>query len=39
MVAEYEREHGALPEESRRRAHEFLQETGLLDDGSWQAAG
>jgi hypothetical protein len=39
MVAEYESEHGDLPEESRRRAREFLMEAGLLDDDPWQAAG
>jgi predicted amidohydrolase YtcJ len=39
MVAEYESEHGALPEESRRRAREFLMHAGLLDDESWRATG
>jgi hypothetical protein len=39
LVAEYENEHGELPEESRRRAREFLMEAGLLDDESWRAAG
>ncbi|MFF3844237.1 hypothetical protein [Streptomyces sp. NPDC002328] len=39
LVAEYESERGALPEESRRRAREFLLEAGLLDDEPWRAAG
>ncbi|EFC84425.1 hypothetical protein [Parafrankia sp. EUN1f] len=39
LVAEYEVEHGKLPEESRARAREFLLETGLLDDEPWRAAG
>ncbi|WP_131767584.1 hypothetical protein [Candidatus Protofrankia californiensis] len=39
LVAEYENEHGELPEESRRRAHAFLTEAGLLDDEPWRAAG
>ena len=32
LVAEYEAEHGPLPEASRRRARQFLLETGLIDD-------
>ena len=32
LIAEYEQEHGPLPAESRRRAREFLIESGLLDD-------
>lgn len=39
MVAEFEREHGKLPEESRQRAREFLREGGLLDEEPWRAAG
>ncbi|RAY15896.1 hypothetical protein DPM19_09070 [Actinomadura craniellae] len=39
LVAEYESEHGKLPEESRQRAREFLLEAGLLDDEPWRAAG
>jgi hypothetical protein len=39
LVAEYESEHGALPEESRRRARDFMLEAGLLDDEPWRAAG
>ncbi|WP_031070550.1 DUF1778 domain-containing protein [Streptomyces sp. NRRL S-118] len=40
LVAEYESEHGALPKESRRRARDFLVETGLLDENQeWRAAG
>jgi uncharacterized protein (DUF1778 family) len=39
LVAEYESEHGTLPEASRRRAREFLVEAGLLDDSPQQAAG
>jgi hypothetical protein len=39
LVAEYESEHGKLPEESRQRAREFLVEAGLLDDKPWRAAG
>ncbi|WP_143737075.1 DUF1778 domain-containing protein [Microbispora sp. GKU 823] len=38
LVAEYESEHGALPEQSRRRAQEFLMEAGLLDDECSRAA-
>jgi uncharacterized protein (DUF1778 family) len=32
LVADYENEHGPLPEASRQRARQFLEETGLLDD-------
>ena len=39
LVAEYEREHGPLPEASRERARQFLLETGLLDDPPQRAAG
>lgn len=39
LVAEYESEHGKLPEESRLRAREFLVEAGLVDDEPWRAAG
>ena len=39
LVAEYEAEHGALPEASRQRARQFLLETGLIDDQPQQAAG
>ncbi|MCC3771562.1 DUF1778 domain-containing protein [Streptomyces sp. UNOC14_S4] len=39
LVAEYENEHGKLPEESRQRAREFLLEAGLLDDEPWPAVG
>jgi hypothetical protein len=39
LVAEYEDEHGKLPEESRQRAREFLLEAGLLDDEPWRATG
>ncbi len=39
LVAEYESEHGKLPEESRQCTHAFLVEAGLLDDEPWQAAG
>jgi hypothetical protein len=39
LVAEYEGEHGPLPEESRQRARRFLVETGLLDDQPSWAAG
>jgi hypothetical protein len=38
LIAEYEHQNGPIPEESRRRAREFLTETGLLDDGAQQAA-
>ncbi|WP_045745221.1 DUF1778 domain-containing protein [Actinoplanes rectilineatus] len=38
LIAEYEDEHGKLPEESRRRARNFLSEAGLLDDEPWQTA-
>ena len=38
LIAEYEREHGALPAESRWRAREFLIESGLLDDERPRAA-
>jgi hypothetical protein len=37
LVAEYESEHGKLPEESRQRARQFLMEAGLLDDEPWRA--
>jgi hypothetical protein len=39
LVAEYEKEHGPLPAESRQRAREFLAEAGLLDDVPQRAAG
>lgn len=39
LVAEYESEHGKLPEESRERARQFLMEAGLLDDEPWSAVG
>ena len=39
LVAEYESEHGKLPEESRQRARQFLMEAGLLDAEPRQAAG
>jgi hypothetical protein len=32
LVAEYEVEHGQLPDESRRRARQFMMEAGLLDN-------
>jgi hypothetical protein len=38
LVADYEQEHGPLPAESRRRAREFLIESGLLDDERPRAA-
>jgi hypothetical protein len=38
LIAEYEHDHGPLPEESRQRAREFLDDAGLLDDASQQAA-
>jgi hypothetical protein len=38
LVTEYENEHGPLPAESRRRAHQFLIETGLIDDEPQRAA-
>jgi hypothetical protein len=38
LVAEYEREHGQLPEESRQCARQFLTEVGLLDEEPWQTA-
>lgn len=38
LVAEYEREHGPLPQASRDRAREFLLEAGLLDDEPRRAA-
>jgi hypothetical protein len=39
LVAEYESEHGPLPQASRERARQFLVETGLLDDQPQRAAG
>jgi regulator of protease activity HflC (stomatin/prohibitin superfamily) len=39
LVAEYESEHGPLPEASRQRARQFLIETGLIDDKPQRAAG
>jgi hypothetical protein len=38
-VADYEAEHGPLPEASRRRARQFLLDTGLIDDQPQRAAG
>ena len=39
LIADYERDHGPLPEESRRRARQFLAEAGLLEEaGSERAA-
>lgn len=38
LIAEYEHEHGPLPEQSRLRARQFLAEAGLLDDMPQQAA-
>jgi hypothetical protein len=38
-VADYEAEHGMLPEASRQRARQFLLETGLIDDQPQRAAG
>jgi hypothetical protein len=38
LIAEYEQEHGPLPAESRKRAREFLIESGLLDDERPRAA-
>jgi hypothetical protein len=39
LVAEYETEHGQLPDESRQRARQFMMEAGLLDDDHSQTAG
>jgi hypothetical protein len=39
LIAEYEAEHGPVPEASRRRAHQALAELGLLVDGELPAAG
>jgi hypothetical protein len=39
LVAEYEKERGPLPAESRQRARAFLAEAGLLDDTPQRAAG
>ncbi|HEY0689041.1 MAG TPA: hypothetical protein VGD71_08360 [Kribbella sp.] len=39
MIAEYESEQGPIPDESRRRAREFMLDAGLLDDDQWQTAG
>ncbi|MEU7941943.1 DUF1778 domain-containing protein [Microbispora bryophytorum] len=39
LVAEYESLHGALPEQSRQRAREFLMEAGLLEHDTWPEAG
>jgi hypothetical protein len=39
LVADYEAEHGKLPEASRQRARQFLIETGILDDTPWPAVG
>ena len=38
LIADYEQQHGPLPAESRRRAREFLIESGLLDDERPRAA-
>ena len=39
LIAQYESEHGPLPQSSRERARQFLLETGLLDDPPQRAAG
>lgn len=39
LIAEYETEHGQLPDESRQRARQFMMDAGLLDDDQWQTAG
>jgi uncharacterized protein (DUF1778 family) len=39
LVAEYETDHGPLPQASRQRAREFLADAGLLDDEPQPAAG
>ena len=39
LVIEYEQEHGPVPAACRRRARQFLEETGLLDDEPQRAAG
>jgi hypothetical protein len=38
LVAEYESEHGPIPDESRARARRFLIELGLLEEEPWSAA-
>lgn len=38
LIADYEREHGHLPESSRHRARQFLVEAGLLDDSQPERA-
>jgi len=39
LIAEYESEHGPLPQSARERARQFLLETGLLDDPPQRGAG
>jgi hypothetical protein len=38
LIADYERDHGPLPEESRRRARQFLAEAGLLEEDESERA-
>ena len=38
LISDYEQEHGQLPAESRRRAREFMLESGLLDEAPERAA-
>ncbi|HUZ85076.1 MAG TPA: hypothetical protein VMU66_10300 [Gaiellales bacterium] len=38
LITDYEDEHGPLPEESRRRARQFLAESGLVDGEEPQRA-
>ena len=39
LVAEYESEHGPLPDASRQRARQVLIEAGLIDDEPQRATG
>jgi uncharacterized protein (DUF1778 family) len=39
MIAEYESDQGPIPDESLRRAREFMLDAGLIDDDQWQTAG
>lgn len=39
LMAESEREHGPVPEETRHRNREFLRELGLREDEEWRTAG
>lgn len=39
LVAEYEREHGPVPEADWQRYRDFLEEIGIPADDEWRTAG